>query len=157
MAPVAMATSVYRLPRILAEIAADRTAVVESRVRQGIASKGEQEFFAHNRDRFADFRVYRTPDYMLCGLQDYRVGEYEPAVHVAQVTLGNKAVIFWSCPYTTNEGGGLRPDYWSGNTSLPRVVQQQNVLALTFRLAHGAWMSHCFFETARFDEVRYDG
>jgi hypothetical protein len=76
---------------------------------------------------------------------------------VAQVTLANKAVIFWSCPYTTNEGGGLRPDYWSGNACLPRVVQQQNVLALTFRLAHGAWMSHCFFETARFDEVHFSG
>ena len=157
MGPVAQATSVYRLPPILAEIAADRTAVVESRVRQGIASKGTQEFFTHNRDRFADFRVFRTPDYMISGLQDYRVGEYEPAVHVAQVTLGKRAVIFWSCPYTSNEGGGLRPDYWSGNTSLPRVVQQRNLMSLTFRLDHHAWMSHCFFEPARFDEVRFEG
>jgi hypothetical protein len=157
MGPVALATSVYRLPPILAEIAADRTAVVESRVRQGIASKGNQEFFAHNRDRFADFRVFRTPDYMISGLQDYRVGEYEPAVHVAQVTLGKRAVIFWSCPYTSNEGGGLRPDYWSGNTALPRVVQQRNLMSLTFHLDHQAWQSHCFFEPARFDEVRLEG
>ena len=157
MGPVALATSVYRLPPILAEIAADRTAVVESRVRQGIASKGNQEFFTHNRDRFADFRVFRTPDYMISGLQDYRKGEYEPAVHAAQVTLGSRAVIFWSCPYTSNEGGGLRPDYWSGNTSLPRVVQQRNLMSLTFHLDHQAWLSHCFFEPARFDEVRLDG
>jgi hypothetical protein len=157
MGPVALATSVYRLPPILAEIAADREAVVESRIRQGIASKGNQEFFAHNRDRFADFRVFRTPDYMISGLQDYRKGEYEPAVHTAQVTLGNRAVIFWSCPYTSNEGGGLRPDYWSGNASLPRVVQQRNLMSLTFRLDHQAWLSHCFFEPARFDEVRLDG
>jgi hypothetical protein len=157
MGPVALATSTYRLPPILAAIASDRSSVIESRVRQGIASKGEQEFFALNRDRFADFRVYRTPDYLMSGLQDYRKGEYEPAVHVAQVTLGNKALIFWSCPYTCNEGGGLRPDYWSGNTTMPRVVQHQNVMALTFRLDRQAWMSHCFFEVARFDEVRYAG
>lgn len=157
LGPVALATSTYRLPPILAAIAGDRSSVVEARVRQGIASKGEQEFFALNRDRFADFRVYRTPDYLMSGLQDYRKGEYEPAVHVAQVTLGNKALIFWSCPYTCNEGGGLRPDYWAGNTNMPRVVQAQNVMALTFRLDRQAWMSHCFFEPARFDEVRYAG
>lgn len=157
MGPVALATSTYRLPPILAQIAADRTAVVESRIRQGIASKGHQEFYALNRDRFADFRVYRTPDYLLSGLMDYRKGEYDPAVHAAQVTLGKRAVIFWSAPYTSNEGGGLRPDYWSGNAAMPRVVQQRNVMALTFRLGNQAWISHCFFEPARFDEVRLEG
>jgi hypothetical protein len=154
MAPVALATSVYCLPEIVARVAEDHTSVVESRVRQGIASKGNMEFYPVNSDRFADFRIYRTPDYLMCGLQDWRKGEYEPAVHAAQVTLANKAVIFWSCPYTANEGGGLRPDYWSGNTTMPRVVQHRNVMALTFRLGRGAWMSHCFLEPARFDEVR---
>ena len=154
--PITLATSTYRLPKIFADIAADDTSVVESKIRQGFASKGWQGLWK-NRDRFADFVVYRTPDYMLSGLQDHRKGEYEPAVHPAQVTLGNKAVIFWSCPYTTGEGGGLRPDYWSGNTSLPRVIQYRNVMSLTFRLNRHAWMSHCFFELARFDEVRLGG
>ena len=156
MGPVAFATSAYRLPEILARIATDDQAVVESRVRQGIATKGDQEFYP-NRERFADFRVYRTPDYLLCGLQDYRPGQYDPAVHTAQVTLGNKALIFWSCPYTSNTGGGLRPDYWSGNAAMPRVVMQANLLSLTYRLANQAWLSHCYFEPARFDEVRLAG
>src|SRR5262245_42886005 len=125
MAPVSIATSKYVLPPILARIAADTTAVVESKQRQGVLQGAA---------RHADFVVYRTPDYLLSGLQDYRKGTHEPATSVAQVTLGNGAVIFWSCPQTTEEGDGLRPDYWSGHTVLPRVIQHRNVLALTWRL-----------------------
>jgi hypothetical protein len=148
MSPVSIATSSYQLPKILADIATDRTAVIESRVRQGLLKRPEQH---------AHFVVYRTPDYMLCGLQDYHKGEPDAAVMVGQVTLGRKTVIFWSCPRTSSEGSGLRPDYWSGHTTLPRVIQHKNVMALTWRLQNFAWMSHCFFEQARFDEVRFVG
>jgi hypothetical protein len=154
MAPVTLATSRYELPQILARIANDDQAVIESRVRQGIL---------RGRDRHANFCVYRTPDYMLSGLQDHRKGEYEPSTHVAQVTLvapalsTRRAVLFWSCPHTSGEGSGLRPDYWSGHTTLPRVIQVRNVLSLTWRLSEYAWMTHCFFEQARFDEVRLEG
>ena len=152
MAPVCLATSDYCVPEILYKIANDDQAVVDARIRQGIL-KGTA---AH-----ADFCVYRTPDYMLSGLQDHRQGEKEPSAHVAQVTLGQKrgeqpAVIFWSCPLSSGEGSGLRPDYWSGHIALPRVVQQRNVLALTWRLPRYAWMTHCFFEPVRFDEIRFE-
>jgi hypothetical protein len=147
MAPVTIATSRYRLPEILSDIATDRQSVVESKVRQGLLRGTAPS---------ADMVVYRTPDYMVSGLQDHRKGEYESSTHVAQVTLGNKVVVFWSCPHTSGEGSGLRPDYWSGHTTLPRVVQHKNVLALTWRLSEFAWMSHCFFEQERFDEVRLE-
>ena len=148
MGPVSLATSGYKPPRLFYEIAHDRSAVVEARQRQGIL-RGSL--------RHANFVVYRTPDYMLCGLQDHRKGEFESSTHVAQVTLGNKALIFWSCPHTTGEGSGLRPDYWSGHTTLPRVIQHKNVMALTWRLSQFAWMSHCWLEPAHFDEVRLEG
>jgi hypothetical protein len=148
MGPVAVASSLYPLPKILADIATDDRAVVESKIRQGILRTSA---------RHADFVVYRTPDYLISGLQDHRKGEFESSTHVAQVTLGNKVVIFWSCPHTSGEGSGLRPDYWSGSTTLPRVIQHRNVMSLTWRLTWRAWMSHCFFEQERFDEVRFDG
>jgi hypothetical protein len=94
---------------------------------------------------------------MLSGLQDHRKGEYESSTHVAQVTLGNKAVVFWSCPHTSGEGSGLRPDYWSGHTTLPRVIQYRNVLSLTWRLSEFAWMTHCFFEQNKFDQILLAG
>jgi hypothetical protein len=148
MAPVCVATSQYKLPKILADIATDKSAVIESKERQGISS---------GTARHANFCVYRTPDYMVSGLQDHRKGEYESSTHVAQVTLLNKVVVFWSCPHTSGEGSGLRPDYWSGHTTLPRVIQYRNVMSLTWRLSAWAWMSHCFFEQERFDEVRLEG
>lgn len=146
--PVTVASSLYQAPKILADIATDDQAVVESKIRQGILRTSMQH---------ADFVVYRTPDYLISGLQDHRKGEFESSTHVAQVTLGNKVVIFWSCPHTTGEGSGLRPDYWSGSTTLPRVIQHRNVMSLTWRQTWRAWMSHCFFEQERLDEVRLDG
>jgi hypothetical protein len=97
---------------------------------------------------------------MISGLQDFRKGEKESSSHVAQVTLGKRkdeqaALVFWSCPLTSAEGSGLRPDYWSGHIALPRVIQHKNVLSLTWRLPPYAWMTHCFFEPVRFDEVRF--
>ena len=148
MAPVSLGSSTYRPPRFFTDIAHDDQAVVETRERQGIL---------RGSVRHANFVVYRTPDYLLSGLQDHRKGEYESSTHIAQVTLANKAQIFWSCPHTTGEGSGLRPDYWSGHTTLPRVIQHKNVLALTWRLSLFAWMSHCWLEPARFDEVRVEG
>lgn len=148
MAPVSLATSDYGVPEILFKIANDRQAVVESKQRQGIL---------RGTERHAEFVVYRTPDYQLSAVQDHRKGEYESSTHVAQVTLGNKAVIFWSAPHTSGEGSGLRPDYWSGHAVLPRAIQHRNVLALTWQLRGFAWMTHCFFETARFDETQFQG
>jgi hypothetical protein len=148
MAPISLATSAYQPPRLFYEIAHDRSAVIEARQRQGIL---------RGSARHANFVVYRTPDYMLCGLQDHRKGEFESSTHIAQVTLANKALIFWSCPHTTGEGSGLRPDYWSGHTVLPRVIQHKNVMSLTWRLSPLAWMSHCWLEPARFDEVHLVG
>jgi hypothetical protein len=37
------------------------------------------------------------------------------------------------------------------------VIQHKNVMALTWRLSLFAWMSHCWLEPSRFDEVILDG
>lgn len=144
MAPVSLATSTYKPPKMFYDIAHDQTSVVEAKQRQGIL---------RGTARNANFVVYRTPDYMISGLQDYHKGEYETSTHIGQITLANKAIIFFSCPHTTGEGSGLRPDYWSGHTTLPRLIQHKNVMALTWKLAPFAWMSHCWLEPARFNEV----
>lgn len=148
IAAVSLATSAYRLPKIIYDIATDTSSVVESRQRAGVLPGTAPH---------ADFVVFRTPDYTMSAVQDHRKGEYESSTHVAQITLPNKAAIFWSCPQTSGEGSGLRPDYWSGNTTLPRAIQYRQVLALSYRLTDLAWMTHCFFEQGRFDEVRFAG
>lgn len=146
MGPVSMATSSYRPPAILTPMALDTSAVVESYERQ--------DYRRGYSAMHSNFCVYRTPDYQLSGVQDLRKGEIAASQHVAQVTFRNRAVIFWSCPSTSGEGSGMRPDYWSGNAALPRVIQHRNVLALTWRRPEYTWMTHCFFEPSKFDEVR---
>jgi hypothetical protein len=146
--PVSLATSNYQPPAALYAIANDAEQVIESYQRQGML---------HTSARHADFVFFRTPDYTISAVQDHRKGEYESSTHVAQITLPNRAAIFWSCPQTSSEGSGLRPDYWSGSSTLPRVIQHRNVLALHWRLNEFAWMSHCLFEQGRFDEVRLVG
>jgi hypothetical protein len=148
MAPVCLGTSTYKPPKIIFNMAVDNTSVIEAKERHGILRTSVPH---------ADFVVYRTPDYVLSGLQDHRKGEFESSAHVGQITLGNKANIFWSCPHTCGEGSGLRPDYWSGNSVMPRVIQYKNVQSLTFRLNDFTWMSHCWFPQERFDEVRLAG
>ena len=148
MAPVCLGTSTYKPPKVIFDMANDKTSVVESKERHGIL-RGSL--------RHADFVVYRTPDYMLSGLQDHRKGEFESSTHTAQITLGNKANIFWCAPHTTGEGSGLRPDYWSGSSVMPRVIQHKNVMSLTFRLNDFTWMSHAWFPQQLFDEARFIG
>jgi hypothetical protein len=148
MATVCLGTSTYKPPKIIFDMATDTTSVIEAKERHGILQTSM---------RHADFVVYRTPDYMLSGLQDHRKGEFESSSHTAQITLGNKANIFWSSPHTCGEGSGLRPDYWSGSSVMPRVIQYKNVLSLTFRLNNFTWMSHAWFPQELFDEVRFTG
>lgn len=142
MGTVSLATSAYRPPEVLSDIAADRTTVSLSRQRQGLAPGGS-----------ANFIVYRTPDYAMSALQDYTPGALAAQVHPFQITFEDKVVLFFSCPKTAGEGGGLRPDYWSGNGALPRAFGERNVALLLFRHGDLGWMSHAFFERDRFDEV----
>jgi hypothetical protein len=147
-APIALATSDYRPPAMLADMATDAKAEVTSRQRHGLL-RGEEPH--------AQFCVHRTPEFMVSGLQDWGKGRLEPQVHPAHVTLPGRLSIFWSCPQTSDQGPGQRPDYWSGSTNLPRVVQYQNVVALVYRLGSRAWMSHCYFDVGQFEEVRAAG
>lgn len=148
MSAVSLATGGYAVPEMFEQIACDRTEVIESFQRQGIIGRNGMT---------ANLVIYRTPDYMLSALQDFRKGEFDQQLHVANIALEKKAKIFWSCPNTMAEGSGLRPDYWSGNASIPRVVQYKNVLGLVYKKSETTWMSHCFFDQSRFDEIRFEG
>ena len=147
MGVVCLATSSYQPPALLNGMANDNTQTIKSLEKHGLLGRGA---------RHACQVVYRTPDYMLASVQDHRKGEFEASTHPAQVTLGNKNIIFWTCPLTSGEGHGLRPDYWSGNAVLPRVLQISNVMALHWRRQPLTWMTHCWFEKDRFDAYKLD-
>ena len=70
----------------------------------------------------------------MSGLQDHRKGEYESSTHVAQVTLGNKAVHLLVVPAHLRRRLRPAPRLLVGHTTLPRVIQERNVMSLTWRL-----------------------
>jgi hypothetical protein len=143
MGTASLAVSHYRPPKVVFDVADDRSGVMVSRQRHGLAG-GEGS---------ANFIVSKTPDYMLSALQDHSAGELTRQVHVFQVTMKERTVLFFTAPNTTSEEGGLRPNYWSGNSTTPRVFGEKNVAILHYQNDEITWMTHLFFERDRFDEV----
>jgi len=133
---VPMASSAFRPPGFFAQIAEQKDV-----------------FTRHHQGNDAQFVVYRTPDYVMSTLQDYAPGQKRPQVHVFQLTFQDRVAVFFSCPETSREGGGHRPDYWSGNAYLPRAFGARNAAVLLFRPGFAGWMSHVYFERDRFDAV----
>jgi hypothetical protein len=141
-ANTSLATSSFRAPDRFAAIAEDRSSVCHNEWRQWEA----------------DFYVHRTPDYQVSALYDHEPGTLTNQIHPFQATFAGRLPLFFSCPKTPYEGHGLRPDYWSGNASLPRVYGHDGTVMLVFRLENHAYLSHLYFEGARYDEVvRRDG
>jgi hypothetical protein len=146
-----IAAGSYRLPRLFQEMARDD--------KTRLWCKWQQSRCTRLPDRFPGrFAVYRTPYYQMSALLDYDYkGQYESALHTAQVGLPDNISVFWTSPWCTNETGGTRPSYWSGTASVPRSFQEKNVIGLIFKGKRYNWMSHCYFERTRFDEVRLEG
>lgn len=143
MGTASLAVSGYRPPQVVFDVADDQGYVTVSRQRHGLAG-GEGS---------ANFIVSKTPDYMLSALQDHSAGELTRQVHVFQVTLKERTVLFFTAPNTTSEEGGLRPNYWSGNSTTPRVFGEKNVGILLYDNDEITWMTHLYFERDRFDAV----
>ncbi len=119
--------------------------------------------------------THRTPDYMLSTAQDYRKGLRGEQHHVWQATLDEKAVVFTQHPgkLPIPEGSPIPPDwnwqredepgpgYWTGEASLPRSAQHQNVgihiyapqyTPIAFYGFDYRQETHAYFPWAHFDE-----
>ena len=118
-----------------------------------------KQYFTWQQSRGEDgvppcFGVYRTPHYQMSAMLDpMSKGRCETAMHTAHVGLPRNISVFWTAPWTVSETSGLRPSYWSGTAVTPRTMQDRNVIAMIYKGARYNWMTHCFFEKARFDRV----
>jgi hypothetical protein len=103
----------------------------------------------------ADFSIYRTSDYMLGGVRDHNVGMCDMHFKPGMVVLKDDVCIFFSSAQNIAEGTGLRPDYWSGEAHLPRVLNMKRVMAVIYSNVKNLsiWMTHCHFNKRRFDEI----
>jgi hypothetical protein len=124
--------------------------------------------------REANTYTYRTPEFMLSTVQDWRKGANAAQVHAWQATLGQDALVFTTHPMNPvqppsewvgrDEGS---PGYWTGTASMPRSAQVENVGIHLYSPAYpdGGVLgffdyelaTHAYFPRDRFDEVAKAG
>ncbi|HZU95599.1 MAG TPA: hypothetical protein VFF73_02745 [Planctomycetota bacterium] len=108
----------------------------------------------------ANLYTYRRPDVMLSSAQDYRRGQVGPQQQIWQATLGTSAVVFTTAPGQQNHDG---PNYWTGNATMPEVVQSEDALIAAYdpSLIAVAQMglpeTHAWFDATQFDESETRG
>ncbi|HPO16638.1 MAG TPA: hypothetical protein PLI09_24590 [Candidatus Hydrogenedentes bacterium] len=102
--------------------------------------------------------TFRTPDYILSSVLDWRPGEMGAQVLSWQAGLSADAVVFTTFPAKVSGGS---PGYWRGTASNPRIAQYQNVLIALYRqprfprlgeIQRYQW-THAWFPEAAFDET----
>lgn len=144
-----MAFSYYVPPKALCELADNFTPATFT------FKEGIMHFDKHN----ADFTIRRTPEYMMGGVRDHNVGMCDMHFISAMIALPGDISIFFSAPNNVAEGSGLRPDYWAGQAFLPRVLMHGRTLVVIWHNVNNPdiWMTHCHFNTRKFDEVSSEG
>lgn len=105
-----------------------------------------------------NFTTYRTSHYMLSAAVDYRPGYGGDQQHIWQATLGPDAVCFTAHPAKRK---GPTPNYWTGEGTLPRVAQVENVLVVVYKinttpglyLTNRLLFTHAWLPRDKFDDV----
>jgi len=124
--------------------------------------------------REANTYTWRTPDYMLSTVQDWRKGANAAQVHAWQATFSPDALVFTTHPMNPvqppsewvgkDEGS---PGYWTGTASMPRSAQHENVAIHIYSplyadggaLGFFDWeaLTHAYVPRDQFDEVVREG
>jgi len=132
-------------------------------------------FFSFSVLKEVNTHTYRTGDYMLSSAQDYRAGSFQWQAHSWQATLDPNAIVFTTHPprpplrttnwYEDTETGS----YWTGEASMPRSAQHENVAIHIyapqyrqnnqepFTFFRYEPYTHAYFPQDRFDEVVQEG
>lgn len=126
--------------------------------------------------------TYRTDAVMLSSAQDYRKGLIANQIHPWQATLDETAIVFTQQPaflpvadgepiptdFSWREVDEPGPGYWTGEGSLPRIGQTDNVAVILYAPHYPAMPlgieaynyldeTHAYFPQAHFDEVVQEG
>jgi len=102
--------------------------------------------------------AWRTAEYKLASVRDFRPGGRGFQQHVWQATLPGYAMAFSQNPYGT--APFTSPGYWKGHGVLPRVAQYRHVLMALHRIPDAPDLTpatHVYFPKWAFDEVRECG
>ena len=141
-----MACSDYEFPLLIGDIAADLPEEMWNRERHVIDDAGNE----------INKVTYKTPDYMLSSVQDYRPGEKGYQQHIWQATFDQDAVVFVT-PSRLRERTTARTVLVSGpGTTFYRASRSgKDVLVAVHKLPDDDWLgfTHAFFPGSVFDEI----
>jgi len=116
----------------------------------------------------------RTADYQLSSAQDYRKGTLNGQAHAWQATFDADAIVFTQHPavpivQSTNWRDDPDPGYWTGEATMPRSAQHENVAIHIYAPQYTGSnpppldairyepYTHAYVPQDRFDEVVQDG
>ncbi len=160
--PYAAAMSVacaeaYTMPEVVIAAALDQTIDAWSTLCYGVGETIRQA-------------IYRTPDYLLGSLVDYRPGAPGARETVVQAILAPEAMVWINHPIRASQHEAYAPNFWRGNGCLPRVGQWRDAALVLFnlpqdgtpldepwRMADQSPFTHAYCPLAAFDEVAHAG
>lgn len=107
----------------------------------------------------ANVYTYRTRDFMLGAVQQYRYGKAAYQQQVWKASLGGKAVVYTTHPGSPNLTG--RPNYWIGDGVLPKGMAYRNIFVglyhvrpdLAYHPQYPKLFTHAYFPQGHFDDV----
>ncbi|MEZ0227741.1 MAG: hypothetical protein ACAI25_03895 [Planctomycetota bacterium] len=102
----------------------------------------------------ANLYTYKNKDVMLSSVQDYRRGQIGPQQQIWQATVDMDASVYTTLPGKSESDG---PGYWTGNASMPSVIQHENVAIIAYdapmitKLKFGLHRTHAWFPADKFE------
>nr|WP_295682149.1 hypothetical protein [uncultured Lachnoclostridium sp.] len=99
---------------------------------------------------------FKTKDYIIGTVQNYKPGQPGTQEHVLQVMIKDCDTQIWiNHPGEATYFGEGRPSYFAGNGTLPLVEQNRNYVKVTFDLLNQEVLyTHAFCPLAQFDEYQ---
>lgn len=106
----------------------------------------------------ANLVLYKTPDYSLASVQDYRPGQAGSTELTWRASMGTEAVVFTNHPASMYDDEHHSPGFWLGNATLPRIAQHNDLLIALYRLSatDRLGFTHAHFPLMDFDEYRFE-
>lgn len=113
------------------------------------------ELFYSQGKNGAQTYIYKTRDYSLSSLIDYKMGTHGHQQHLGTISLGNDTTQLWiNNPGEYAYSGENRPSYWAGNDLMPKVDQDKNKAFYYFDLTKSNFkLIHLYLPNWKLDEI----
>ena len=129
----------YELPSVIEDIASSK-----------------DEIYGWEKQAETNKTTYRTTEFMLSSVSNYKTGERGSREILWQATLGPEAIVFVNHPGSSARNDSVEPCFWLGNAVLPRIAQHKDVVLAIYNVPSDDWMgfTHAYFPTSAFDEYK---